>query len=200
MKNDVSMVRKRRSSSTVLRRRQESWSDGRVDPDCLDVRVRPIAPGDERALQDLLESNEDYTERITGYPPGPADALSTVTMRPEDLPAESKHDLALWRGSSMDAFADVLRGWPEPVDAHIGLLMVRGGSHGSGLGRRMHEAVLDLVRSWPKINRVRLGIVAANAGVAEPFWRGLGYEPTGETKPYEYGPVRSTTAIWMREV
>lgn len=54
------------------------------------------------------------------------------------------------------------------------------------------------MRSVPGVGRLRLGIVATNAAVAEPFWRALGYTPTGETKPYRYDHLESTVALWER--
>ena len=50
------------------------------------------------------------------------------------------------------------------------------------------------------MRRLRLGIVATNAEVAEPFWTALGYRPTGETAPYSAGDVVSSTAIWERDL
>ncbi len=105
------------------------------------------------------------------------------------------------------AFADVLLGYPAPEVAYIGLLVVRGGAHGQGLGRAMHDEVVACARasvgvgvpaSSVPITRLRLGIVATNADVAEPFWRSLGYEPTGETKPYRYDRLESTVTLWER--
>ncbi|MDK8174154.1 GNAT family N-acetyltransferase [Curtobacterium citreum] len=153
---------------------------------------------DVAALQDLLESAPDYTERITGYPPGPSDALSALISVPEGFDPVGKHGWGLFDGDRLVAFADVLLGYPDPGAAFVGLLLVRGDRQGQGLGRALHEAVVVRVRSVPGVGRLRLGIVATNAAVAEPFWRALGYTPTGETKPYRYDRLESAVALWER--
>ncbi|MCC8907466.1 GNAT family N-acetyltransferase [Curtobacterium sp. GD1] len=174
------------------------------------------ADGDVAALQDLLESVPDYALRITGYPPGPSDGLSALLSVPDGFDPAGKVGLGLWEGERLVAFADVLLGYPSPAVAYIGLLVVRGGEQGRGLGRAMHDAVVGRVRAASgrsavgrsgversgverlRVERLRLGIVASNASVAEPFWRALGYEPTGEEKPYRYDHLVSTVALWER--
>ena len=42
------------------------------------------------AVQELIESDPGYTERITGYPPGSSDAQSLLMMRPESIPEDAK--------------------------------------------------------------------------------------------------------------
>jgi len=169
----------------------------------MSVTVRELggasADGDVAALQGLLESVPDYAERITGYPPGPSDGLSALLSVPDGFDPAHKHGIGLWDGPLLVAFADVLLGYPSASFAYIGLLVVRGERQQEGLGAAMHEAVVDRLRRTGT-ERLRLGIVATNAEVAEPFWRALGYEPTGERKPYRYDHVESTVALWERPV
>jgi len=162
--------------------------------------TRPLGAEDVDALQDLLESVPDYAERITGYPPGPSDGVSALIAVPDGFDPAGKHGLGLWDGDELVAFADVLVGYPAPSVAFVGLLVVRGGRHGGGIGWTMHEAVVRFVRqaSGGAVDRLRLGIVDTNASVAEPFWRALGYAPTGERKPYRYDRLESTVALWER--
>lgn len=160
--------------------------------------LRPIDPEDVDAMQAVIESDAGYVERVTGLPPGPADAQSLLLMRPPDLPEEHKVVYGVWAAGELVALLDVLRGWPAPDVAHIGLLQVRGDRQGQGIGRRVHELLLS--RLWPEIATLRIAIVQANAAVAEPFWRSLGYAPSGEPKPYRYANLSSTSQIWTREV
>ncbi len=161
--------------------------------------VRALDTDDVDALQVLLETVPDYAERITGYPPGPSDGLSALVSVPDDFDPVGKHGIGLWDGDSLVAFADVLLGYPAPITAYIGLLVVRGDRQGSGLGRVLHEAVVSLAAD-ARADRIRLGIVATNVVGAEPFWRALGYAPTGERKPYRYDGLESTVALWERAV
>ncbi len=165
------------------------------------VSSRVLGPEDVGALQDLLETVPTYAERITGYPPGPSDGLSALITVPDGFDPAGKYGIGLWDGAVLVAFADVLVGYPTPEHAFVGLLVVRGDRQGSGLGRALHDAVLVHLRQVPgaaSLGRLRLGIVATNAAGAEPFWRALGYEPTGEQKPYRYDHVTSTVALWER--
>ena len=122
-----------------------------------------------------------------------------MTLRLYGFDPAGKYGIGLWDGDSLVAFTDVLLGYPAPIPAYIGLLVVRGGRHGSGLGRVLHETVLSLGAD-ARADRLRLGIVATNAVGAEPFWRALGYAPTGERKPYRYDRLESTVALWERAV
>lgn len=76
---------------------------------------------------------------------------------------------------------------------------LRAASEGSRTG---HSDVKRLPERLPvecvPVERLRLGVVATNASVAEPFWRALGYEPTGEEQPYRYDHLVSTVALWER--
>lgn len=164
------------------------------------LTVRELGPDDVAALQGLLESVPDYAARITGYPPGPSDGLSALVSVPDGFDPAGKSGTGLWDGPELVAFADVLVGYPSDAVAFIGLLVVRGDRGRRGLGRAMHDAVVDQLRATPGTERLRLGIVATNATVAEPFWRALGYEPTGERKPYRYDHLTSTVALWERRL
>ncbi|GAA4735382.1 hypothetical protein GCM10023216_30360 [Isoptericola chiayiensis] len=87
----------------------------------------------------------------------------------------------------------------QDVDAVELLLADDGGYSRRVLGRapRRHDAV-ERVARWPEISRLRLAVVDTNRDVAAPFWRALGYEPTGDVTPFESGSVRSTARIWAR--
>ncbi len=163
------------------------------------LSFRLLGADDVDAVQELLESVPSYAERITGYPPGPSDGLSALISVPDGFDPEGKYGLGLWDGEVLVAFADVLVGYPDAAAVFVGLLVVRGDRQGSGIGRAMHDALVAWVRGRAaSTRRLRLGIVATNAEVAEPFWQALGYAPTGEVKPYRYDRLVSTVALWER--
>lgn len=89
-------------------------------------------------------------------------------------------------------------GWPNPSTAHIGLLMTDGTREGRGLGRTLHETVVEKLVSLRTVDTIRLSILDTNATVAEPFWKKMGYAATGEAVPYASGKVASTARIWVR--
>lgn len=163
----------------------------------MDARTRGLTSEDVDALQALLETVPGYAERITGYPPGAADGLSTLTIVPPDFDPDGKLGLGLWDGDALVAFADLLLGYPEAEVGYIGLLVVHGSRQHQGLGRAMHDEVVGAALR-AGLHRLRLGIVATNAQVAEPFWTALGYRATGEVKPYRYDHLTTTVALWER--
>jgi GNAT superfamily N-acetyltransferase len=160
--------------------------------------IRDLEQGDVDALQELIESFPADAERVTGHAPGPSDALSALISVPPDFDPSGKRGIGLWEDGTLIAFADVLFGWPDPPTAYIGLLIVHGARQGQGVGQRLHDAVLERVRQDTGAMTMRLGIVERNAALAEPFWRALGYAPTGKVKPYRYDKLESTVSMWER--
>lgn len=162
--------------------------------------LSPEQDRDVEALQALLESAPDYSRRITGNDPRPSDSREVLEALPPGFDSRCKLDIGLW-GEYPDqliGFADVLHGWPRSHVAHIGLLVVHAAHRGRGIGSQLHDGVVERAVHWGDVDVLRLGIVATNAAVAEPFWQALGYRPTGEVTPYVSGDVRSLTAIWER--
>lgn len=164
------------------------------------LEVRRITQGQCAALQRMMESNLEYSRRVGGTELAPEAASEALSALPPGVLNSQKVDLGLWDGQELVAFADVILGWPAESVAHVGLLMTHGARQGGGLGRVMHDAVIDLVGRTPNIQSLRLSVVDTNADLAEPFWAKLGYEPTGESVPYVSGSVESTARIWTRPV
>jgi RimJ/RimL family protein N-acetyltransferase len=115
--------------------------------------LAPVRPEEVGAVQDVIESDPGYVQRVTGLPPGPADAQSLLLMRPPDLPEERKLVLGIRRDGEIVGLVDVLRGFPEPDIAYLGLLQLRGDLQGQGLGRAAHDELLTLLGGWPEIRR-----------------------------------------------
>ena len=160
------------------------------------MQLRRLGPGDARALQELLDATPDYTRRISGHAPLPDDAATILAALPLGLAQDQKYDVGLFQGPTLVAMADILRNHPRKGCAHIGLLIVRQDHQGHGLGRMMHHAIRALVHDWTEVTTLRLGIVETNAEGAVGFWKALGYEPTGESSPYENGSVSSRVTLW----
>jgi uncharacterized protein len=169
------------------------------------VELRSFTSDQEADLQSLIESDPGYTERVTGYPPGPSDALSLTVVRPEGVEAEQKHVLGAWRpgpGSrdELVAAVDLIRGYPDPSYAFVGLLLVRWELQGTGVGREVWRAIEDLVSGWDGVQRFRLAVVETNARPALGFWRAMGFTETGERKPYRYAHLQSTSIMMEKPV
>lgn len=165
------------------------------------MNLREISPDDVGAVQELIESDPGYTERITGYPPGQADAQSLLMMRPDGLPEEAKRVLGLWDGGQVVAVVDLLRGYPNGHTAFIGLLEVHGEHRGRGAGAAAYRETQGYVeRVWPEMRTLRLAVVDTNALQAQGFWERQGFEQTGEVKPYRYDKLESTARLYEKQL
>ncbi|MFF0338733.1 GNAT family N-acetyltransferase [Kribbella sp. NPDC004875] len=163
--------------------------------------LRLIEPGDVGALQDLIESDPGYTERVTGNPPGAADAQSLLMMRPEGLAQDAKVVLGAFAEEQLVAAVDLLRGFPNDRTAFIGLLEVHSRHQRRGYGGATYGLVQRYVESaWPEVRTMRLAVVDTNSDVATGFWLRQGFTPTGEERPYTYDKLETTARLYEKQL
>ena len=154
--------------------------------DALTLRALTGQPAEMAALQRVLEGSAAYFQCVIGGPPGGAEAQSTFSALPPGKDYGDKFVWGLYSGAAMIGCADVIRGYPVRESAIIGLLLLAQDRQRRGLGRAFAALVERKIASWPEIERLRIGVVASNAG-ALAFWRKLGYRETGEVKPVQPG-------------
>jgi GNAT superfamily N-acetyltransferase len=159
----------------------------------IELRLLEGEPAEMAELQAVLEGAPRYAERLTGAPPGWADALSTYTALPEGKTYDDKFVFGLYAEGKMVGCADLIRDWPRRGSAHLGLLLIAEAFQGRGYGRAACREVESVARGW-HAERLRIGVLRVNEEVL-PFWNKLGFRATGEVKPYRYGPVVSETSI-----
>ncbi len=164
------------------------------------VVLRPLGVQDLPAVQDLIDADPAYVQRVEGRPPAADDARALLAAAPAGW-EDDKVVLGAFVGDALVAVVDLLRGFPAAGTAHIGLLQVHARDQGRGFGRSTHNALLDWVQiHWPEITTFRAAIVATNATTADPFWSAMSYVPTGSPMPYDAGAQQSTVQIWTRAV
>ena len=154
------------------------------------IRIRQLR-GESREmaeLQRVLEGAPGYCQRVMGVPAGPAEAQSTYSALPEGKTYDDE----------MVGCADVIRGWPRADTSIIGLLLIAETHHGRGYGRAACAELEKTIGSWGA-KRARAAVVRTNAQ-AIPFWERMGFEPTGEMKPYRYGAVVSEAIIFEKPI
>jgi uncharacterized protein len=156
----------------------------------VELRLLRGEPAEMADLQRVLEGAPQYAELVTGAPPGPADAQSTYSGLPEGKSYDDKFVFGIYCGADMVGCADLIRGYPDPHTAWLGLLLVAEAFQHRGFGSAAYGELETFIRRWDRCKRIRLSVIRANAQ-ALPFWRKLGFAPTGETKPYRYGAVVS---------
>lgn len=164
------------------------------------LRLRPLDARDLSAIQELIAADPGYAWRVTGQAPGHDAATELLAARPPELHPNHKIVLGAFDDAGLAAVIDVLRGWPNPTTALIGLLQVHPSRKRQGVGRRAHDLLLDRVADWSEITTLRAAIVGTNTAEAEPFWAALGYQPTGTPKPYQAGAITTDVTAWTRSV
>ncbi len=151
------------------------------------------------ALQRVLEDSSDYLYRVTGHPPGGADAQSTFTILPEGKSYDDKFVYGIYLAGRMVGCADVIRAYPTEETAVLGLLLVAEPYQRKGIGTAAYRLLENDIYAWAGIARVRIGVVRTNDQVL-PFWKKLGFVETGEVKPYRYDKLVSETLILEKEL
>jgi len=163
------------------------------------IRALTGEPGQMRELQRVFEDAPDYYERTTGVPPGPAEARSTYSVLPEGKDYSDKFVFGIYVDEAMVGCADLIRGYPDPATATLGLLLIGQSHQRRGIGRRALQLIERSAQDWGTCERMRIGVVRSNAGVM-PFWISLGYQPTGEVRPFRYGSVQSEVVILQKHL
>lgn len=155
-------------------------------------------PADRQLLQRVLEEAPEYAMKVTGAPPNPHAADSLLAELPEGKTYEDKFVFCLQLSNHMVGCADVLRGFPVPEKAFLGLLLIGEPWQGRGLGAAAYAELEALVRSWG-CRTIRLAVVQANGHVLG-FWKKLGFEETGERVEYSAGSVQSELVLMEKLV
>jgi GNAT superfamily N-acetyltransferase len=167
--------------------------------DRVTLRLLHGEAGEMRELQRVLEEAPGYAHRVTGLPPGNADAESTYSALPEGKSYDDKFVFGIYDGPAMVGCADVIRGYPNPATAMLGLLLVSERYQRRGIGRRAYGLLEQLVRGWSGCDRVRIGVVRTNEAII-PFWIEQGFAPTGEVRPYRYASVASEVLVFEKRL
>ena len=71
-----------------------------------------------------MESDEDYALRVTGHPPGPADAQSTLMFVPEGSSPDDKAPFGVWLDDELVGLLDLLLRYPDDETVYLGLLLI----------------------------------------------------------------------------
>jgi GNAT superfamily N-acetyltransferase len=165
------------------------------------VTLREVTgdPDELAALQRVMESDEEFALRVTGHPPGPADAQSTLLFVPEGKSPEDKVVFGVWVDGELVGILDLLLRYPDAETVYLGLLQVDRGRQGQGIGAAACRALeREVLARWPWARRLRLSVVRANDRVLG-FWRRMGFAETGEVRPWRYDKLVSE-AILMDKV
>ncbi len=165
---------------THLNRIENSVSIGRLNGDSLEMAE----------LQRVLEEAPEFSYRVTGCPPQPADAQSTYSALPDGKTYDDKYVYGVFLDDKMVGCIDVIRDYPTNGVAWIGLLLVSEKLHGQGIGKRAFQLLRSEIHSWDGGKAIQLAVVSTNDR-ALPFWKKMGFRETGKRTSYRYNQVEA---------
>lgn len=134
------------------------------------LEFRLMQAGNETDISDLfslLKQAEAYSILVEGKSPSIEDAHENLSELPPGKTAADKCFYGIWQAGNLIACAELIRGYPEPDIAYLGLLLFADSSQGKGHGVQALKHLYRLARGWGCV-RMRLGVIATNV-------RGLGF-------------------------
>lgn len=153
--------------------------------------IRPVSGEDKEAVLALLQSCPDYFALEGPTPTMESLEHDLANLPPRCLPIQ-KHYVALWRGDKPEAVLDLVEGYPRERTLFVGLFLVRGDLHRTGVGRRVMGA-LPAAADGAGFDRVRLDCLKNNEG-GHAFWQAMGYTDLREGTLMEDG-----APVWIME-
>lgn len=97
------------------------------------TELRRLQTSDAPALQRLFEQAPSYQAAVSNAPLSAQAGEEELVACPPSLPLSDKHLIGRWEQGELTAVIDLLRGYPNPDTAYLGLLLVGG----------------TLAREWP---------------------------------------------------
>lgn len=139
----------------------------------MQTELRRLLATDGPALQRLFELAPAYQAAVSHEPLSARAAEEALVACPPDLSLSDKYLIGHWEQGELTAVIDLLRGYPNPDTAYLGLLLVGEPWQGSGRGQSLYLHACTLARSWGA-TRLRLSVIASNES-ALSFWLHRGF-------------------------
>lgn len=102
-----------------------------------------------------------------------ADAQESLLELPPNTPRESKLMGGYWFNDQLIGCIDLIKSYPEPNVAFLGLLMFAESMQGKGLGAHALAHVYQIAQSW-QCSQLRLAVIERNEP-AMKFWQRHGF-------------------------
>ena len=157
------------------------------------------SPEDLAAVRAVLDHAPGYAVAVQGGAFGPEEAESVVRDLPPGASADDKRVFLVRSDGSAIGVVECIIGYPATGIAMLGLLVLDERWQGRGYGRQSVRWLEGHVREHERCTRVRLGVVASNAD-ALAFWEAMGYQRTGEARPWTQGTVKSEVIAFEKAI
>lgn len=149
------------------------------------------------ALQGLHERCHVFLELFYGHPPRPGDAAQLLEELPEGKAPEDKFLFGLYPEGveSMVGVLESIRGFPDPGEWFLGVLMIDPAYRNVRLGTRLVEAFERWARAQGATG-LRALVQEQNPGALR-FWQRQGFTVTGLGQQRAHG--REMTVMRVRK-
>lgn len=167
----------------------------------MNLTFRPLEGNrsDMQQLQVLIDSCEEYYNQITGYPPGLGESGTLFSSLPDNKDYDDKFLYGLFDGDQLVACADVIRAYPLPETAEVGIVLVHGRKRRRGYGKYLIQDVEKVVTAWPGIKTLQTELPSFLPG-ALVFATSLGFIATGSKRAYRYQHVTGEQEIFEKNL
>jgi GNAT superfamily N-acetyltransferase len=140
----------------------------------LEFRIfQPDSQDDAATLFGLFEQARAYSLLVEGKLPTIEDAVSDLSALPPGKKLRDKCYGGYWKDGVLVGCMDLVRGYPEPDIAYLGLLLFGEAHQGHGYGVVAMAHISQLARSW-ECTRLRLAVIDKNARGLR-FWQRQGF-------------------------
>lgn len=155
----------------------------------LGLRRLSACEADAAVVQQVLQAAPVFALMTQGKLSAPDEGKQELLALPPGKQAQDKFFFALEdaKGRVLGC-ADLIRGYPEPEIAYLGLLLLVEEVQGLGYGSQAMLQLRQLACDWG-CNRLRLGVVEQNVA-GRAFWQRQGFvEIARKTLPHLIGTV-----------
>lgn len=160
------------------------------------MRLIRASLSDAGLIQEILDAAPTYLMNVEGVTSDPRGGVDTLTALPPNCDAAQKYVFILMNAEQRIGVADLIKGYPDPETAFLGLLLLREDSQQKGLGRTFYEMIEKLVVEDLGLRQIRLGVVDSNP--VAPFWQKMGFQMTDIAKPHQGAKLRSTKRVMVK--
>jgi GNAT superfamily N-acetyltransferase len=162
------------------------------------IFLRRAGVEDSAIIQEILDGAPRYTMNTEGVSRDPEGGISTLQALPPGCRYDQKYVWILEQDGDAIGVVDVIRDFPQPGTALLGLLLIQEAFQSQGLGRKAYQTVEDQIRAELGCSLIRLAIVDSNP--VQAFWEKMGFHLTGETRPHEGAKIQSTKRVMEKSL
>lgn len=148
-------------------------------------RIKHLLIDDLDNILALLKQCPDYFVMESGHPASDSDARAILMDLPCGKTLDDKTVLGLETNGRLTAVLEVLKDYPEPGTAWIGLLLIHPNFRGRGLGREIVSS-LSAALQPAGVREIRLGVLDENISGLD-FWQKLGFRQIAVKPNRQFG-------------